>query len=97
MKLCVFMSECRSGSDLIDRLEAEKLGIILVCNGVYHAAADYEIRSWLFPKNAHLYVLAEDLESRAIETSRVAPEFRVITYSDIVDLIFNEYEKTIWI
>jgi hypothetical protein len=37
MKLGVFMSDFRGGSDVLDRLSAEKLGIILVGNGIYDA------------------------------------------------------------
>lgn len=97
MKLCVFMSEYRSGYDIVKRLEAEKLGIVLVGNSVYHAASDNKAEHCMLPENAELYVLAEDLECRGIETAKLAPEFRVVTYPDIVDLIFDEYEKSVWI
>ena len=38
MKLAVFVSDYRLAVDTLDKLKAEKLGIILVGNGVYHAS-----------------------------------------------------------
>jgi hypothetical protein len=37
MKLAVFVSDYRLTVDTLDRLKADKLGIILVGNGVFHA------------------------------------------------------------
>jgi len=37
MKLGVFMSDYRTGADVVDRLSADKLGIIFVGNGIYRA------------------------------------------------------------
>jgi sulfur transfer complex TusBCD TusB component (DsrH family) len=37
MKLAVFVSDFKLTTDTLDRMKAEKLGIILVQNGVYHA------------------------------------------------------------
>ncbi|MCI0469275.1 MAG: DsrH/TusB family sulfur relay protein, partial [Nitrospirae bacterium] len=65
MKLGVFLSEFSAGSDILDRLSAEKLGIILVGNGVYHATVkENGKRSALLDKSADFYALAEDLETR---------------------------------
>ncbi len=98
MKLGVFMSDYRTGSDILDRLSAEKLGIIFVGNGVYHAAAKEKGKpSSLLEKQAHYYVLAEDLESRGYKSDQVDSRVKVVTYSDVVDLIFNDYEKIVWI
>ena len=59
------MSDYRVGSDVIDRLTAEKLGIIFVGNGVYHAAAKEAGKtSSILEKKANLYVLTEDLEEQ---------------------------------
>lgn len=97
MKLCVFMSDYRTGADIIERLEAEKLGIVLVGNGVYHAAVKEGAESKVFSKKADFYVLTEDLESRGMNASQVNSKAKLVTYDDTVDLIFNEFEKTIWI
>lgn len=92
------MSSFESGSDVLDRLTAEKLGIILVGNGVYHAAVkDSGKESPIFKKSANFYVLAEDLESRGFNASNVDSRAKVVNYGDVVDLIFNDYEKIIWI
>ncbi len=98
MKLGVFMSDFRTGADILDRLTAEKLGVILVGNGVYHAAAKEGGKvSCLLDKSATFYVLVEDLESRGFTTDQVDSRVKPVTYSDVVDLIFNDYEKIIWL
>ena len=98
MKLGVIMSDYRTGSDVIDRLTAEKLGIIFVGNGVYHAAAKEAGKtSSILEKTANLYVLTEDLESRGFTSANLDSRVKAVTYSDVVDLIFNDYEKTIWL
>lgn len=98
MKLGVFMSDYRSGAEILDRLSAEKLGVILMGNGVYHAAVkEGGKESAILGKAANFYVLAEDLESRGFNASQVDSRVKVVTYGDVVDLIFNDYEKIIWI
>ncbi len=98
MKLGVIMSDYRTGSDVIDRLTAEKLGIIFVGNGVYHAAAKEDGKtSSILGKTANLYVLTEDLECRGLTSANLDSRVKAITYGDVVDLIFNDYEKTIWL
>ncbi|OGW31900.1 MAG: hypothetical protein A2X59_01760 [Nitrospirae bacterium GWC2_42_7] len=98
MKLGVIMSDYRTGSDVIDRLTAEKLGIIFVGNGVYHAASKEAGKaSSILDKTNNLYVLTEDLESRGLTSANLDSRVKAITYSDVVDLIFNDYEKTIWL
>jgi len=37
MKLAVFLSDLRRTEDTYERLKADKLGVILVENGIYHA------------------------------------------------------------
>jgi len=98
MKLAVFKSDYRTGGDIVDRLSAEKLGIIFVGNGIYHASIkDSGAIDPIFEKKATFYVLAEDLEIRGFKASQVAAHVKVVTYEDVVDLIFNDYEKIIWV
>ncbi len=98
MKLGVFLSEFRSGSDIISRLSAEKLGIIFVSNGIYHATVKENGKtSSILEKPATFYVLTEDLESRGFSSANLDSRVKPVTYSDVVDLIFNDYEKIIWI
>jgi len=98
MKLAVFKSDFRTGSDMLDRLGAEQLGIILVGNGIYHATVkDGGAADPLLQKKASFYVLAEDLELRGFNASQVPASVKVVTYDDVVDLIFNEYEKLVWV
>ena len=98
MKLGVIMSDYRTGSDVVDRLTAEKLGIIFVGNGVYHAAAKETGKaSSVLEKTANLYVLTEDLETRGLTSANLDSRVKAVTYSDLVDLIFTDYEKTIWL
>src|SRR5271169_2482753 len=98
VKLGVLLSEYRTGADVLDRLTADKLGVILVGNGVYNAAVKENGKtSSVLDKAATFYVLTEDLESRGFTAADVDSRVKVVTYSDLVDIIFNDYEKTIWI
>jgi len=98
MKLGVFLSEFRTDTTMLDRLKAEKLGIILVGNGVNHAAVKENGKaSSILDKSSNLYALSEDLEIRGFSSGDVDSRVKVITYSDLVDLIFNDYEKLAWI
>lgn len=98
MKLGIFVSDFRNSVDTLDRLKAEKLGIILVQNGVYHATVKENGKaSSLLDKSASFYVLTEDLESRGFSSANLDSRVQPVTYSDVVDLIFNDYEKIIWI
>jgi sulfur relay protein TusB/DsrH len=97
MKLAVFVSEYRLTADTLDRLTAEKLGIVLVSNGVYHAATkENGSASALLEKSANIYALSEDLETRGL-SDKVADNVKVINYGDMVDLIMNDYEKIAWL
>ena len=98
MKLAVFVSDYRLNVDTLDRLKAEKLGIILVENGVYHAAIkENKAASPLLKKSANYYALVDDLETRGLGSADIDSSVKTISYGDIVDLIFNEYEKTAWL
>lgn len=98
MKLAVFVSDYRLNVDTLDRLTSTKLGIILVQNGVYHATLKENGKpSSLLGKNADYYVLMDDLETRGLGSATIDDNIKVISYADIVDLIFNEYEKTAWL
>ncbi|MBI5100135.1 MAG: sulfurtransferase complex subunit TusB [Nitrospirae bacterium] len=98
MKLAVFVSDYKLNVDTLDRLKPEKLGIILVENGVYHATIkENGTPSSLLKKNANFYVLMDDLETRGLGSSDINNNIKMISYGDIVDLIFNEYEKTAWL
>jgi sulfur relay protein TusB/DsrH len=98
MKLAVLMSDYRTGSDIIDRLSADKLGIILVGNGVYHAAMKEGGKaSSLLDKKAAFYALTEDFETRGISSANLDSRVKAVNYGDVVDLIFNDYEKIIWL
>ncbi|HSB52422.1 MAG TPA: sulfurtransferase complex subunit TusB [Dissulfurispiraceae bacterium] len=98
MKLGVFLSEFRTGTETVERFSAEKLGVFLVANGVYHAAAKENGKvSALLDKPLNFYVLSEDLESRGFSSSQVDSRVKVITYGDLVDVMFNDYEKFMWV
>jgi sulfur relay protein TusB/DsrH len=98
MKLAVFVSDYRLNVDTIDRLKPEKLGIILVENGVFHATVKEKgTASPLLKKSANFYALSDDLETRGLDIASLDKNVKVISFGDIVDLIFNEYEKTAWL
>ena len=96
MKLGIFLADYRGGSDIIERLTAEKLGIILVGNGVYRATIQGG-EDIIFRKGAALYALTEDFESRGFTALQLDSRVQAVTYNEVVDLIFNDYEKLIWV
>lgn len=98
MKLGVFVSDFNLTVDTLDRLTAEKLGIILVQNGVYHATTKISGKaSSLLDKTQNLYVLTDDVQIRGLKVEDVDKRVKVISYGDIVDLMFNDYDKTVWL
>ncbi len=98
MKLAVFVSDYRITVDTLEKLKPEKMGIILVQNGVYHATTKENGNpSPLLKTSADLYALSEDLETRGLGSSDVDSKVKVVTINDVVDLIFNDYEKTAWL
>jgi sulfur relay protein TusB/DsrH len=98
MNLGVFVSDYKLTTDTLDRIKADKLGIILVLNGVYHAALKEDGKaSPVLDKSANLYALSEDLKTRGIAESAVDSKVKVVTYSDLVDIMMNDYEKLAWL
>ena len=99
MKLAVFLSDWRRTEDTLERMKADKLGIVLVGNGIYHAVVKEGRKDSpiLGKAGATFYVLSDDLEIRGYTAAHVNSKVKVIGYGDIVDLIMNEYEKTAWL
>ena len=99
MKLAVFLSDLRRTEDTYERLKAEKLGVILVENGIYHAVMKEGGKDSpvLSKAGATFYALTDDLETRGYTAANVNPKVKLVSYGDIVDLITNEYEKTAWL
>ena len=99
MKLAVFLSDWRRTEDSFERITAQKLGVILVGNGIYHAVVKEGGKDSpvLAKAGASFYVLSDDLETRGYTAANVNAKVKVISYGDIVDLIMNDYEKTAWL
>jgi sulfur relay protein TusB/DsrH len=99
MKLGVFCSELRGGESTLARLKADKLGVILVGNGVYHATLKENGKQSpvLQKEGAEFYVLVEDLETRGFSASGVDSKVKVINYDALADLVMNDYEKLAWL
>ena len=99
MKLAVFLSDWRRTEESLERMKADKMGIILVGNGVYHAVVKEQGKESpvLAKAGASFYVLSDDLETRGFTSANVSSKVKVIGYGDVVDLIMNDYEKTAWL
>ncbi len=98
MRLGVIVSDFRNMDETLSRLKADKLGVIFVSNGVYHTATkEGGKKSPLLEKSPNMYVLTEDLQSRGFSEVQIDSRVKPVTYSDLVDVIFNDYDKTIWI
>ncbi len=99
MKVAVFVSDWRRTEDTLERMKADKLGIILVENGIYHAVVKENGKESpvLSKAGASFYVLSDDLETRGYTAANVSSKVKVVGYGDIVDLVMKDYEKTAWI
>lgn len=99
MKLAVFLSDWRRTEDTFERMKADKMGVILVGNGVYHAVVKENGKDSpvLSKAGASFYVLSDDLTTRGYKAENVNSKVKIVSYGDIVDLIMNDYEKTAWI
>ena len=98
MKLAVFVSDFKLSCDTLDRLKADKLGVIFVANGVYHVTTKENGKSSaLLDKTPKLYALSEDIQTRGMNDADVDKRVKVVNYSDVVDIIFNEFDKLAWI
>ncbi len=99
MKLAVFLSDWRRTEESLERIKAEKLGVILVGNGIYHAVVKENGKDSpvLSKAGASFYALSDDLEIRGYTAANLNSKVKSISYGDIVDLIMNDYEKTAWL
>ena len=100
MKLAAIVSDWRRTESTLEHLKAEKLGVILAQNGVYHAVLKEggQVSPVLGKEGAEYYVVKEDLETRGYtEADLVDSKVKTITYGDFVDLIMNDYEKNAWL
>jgi sulfur relay protein TusB/DsrH len=98
MNLALFVSDLRFNQETLERVNASKLGVFLVENGVYHAVLKEggSPSAVLEKEGAKVYVLNEDLETRGFSGDEVDERATVISMSDLVDLIMNDYEKLAW-
>lgn len=96
MKLAVFLSESTRTESTFERLKAEKLGVMLVGNGIYHAASNFN-SPVLTKDGAEYFVLLEDLETRGLSADDVDSKVKVVNYDDLADIIMNDYEKLAWL
>jgi len=99
MKLGVIVNEAVRTEETLDRLEAEKLSIVLASNGIYHGVIKKDGKtSGVLDKNADFYVLTEDLESRGFTTEDlVDSKIKPIDYDGLVDLIMDQHDKFVWL
>ena len=99
MKVAIFLSDWRRTEDTFERMKAEKMGVILVGNGIYHAVEKENGKESpvLSKAGAQFYVLSDDLEIRGYTAANVNSKVKIVSYGDIVDLIMKDYEKTAWL
>ena len=99
MKVAIFLSDWRRTEDTFERMKAEKMGVILVGNGIYHAVVKENGKDSpvLSKAGAQFYVLSDDLEIRGYTAANVNSKVKIVSYGDIVDLIMKDYEKTAWL
>lgn len=84
------------GSEILQRLTSEGLGIFLVGDGVFRAVMKEDKKPAIFDNKATFYALVEDVRSRGFSESEVHPKVRLINYREMADLIMNDYEKLAW-
>lgn len=98
MRLLVLYSHYRIEQEVLYRIKAEKMGIVFVGNGVYHASMieNGKKSSLLEKEDVSLYALIEDFETRGISINQIDNKVKPINYDNLVDLIFNDYDKVVW-
>jgi sulfur relay protein TusB/DsrH len=99
MSVGLFVSDLRFNEETFQRLEASKLGVFLVENGIYHAVLKEGGKSSpvLDKAGADFFVLKEDLETRGFTGEEVDDRAKVIDMGELVDLIMGDYEKLGWL
>jgi sulfur relay protein TusB/DsrH len=98
MSLAVFVSDFKRLPDTLNRLKSDKLGIILVQDGVNYAALKENGKTpEILEKGTECYALSEDLQTRGFTEADVDSKVKVIDYNALVDVIFNEFEKLAWL
>ena len=98
MSMGFFVSDYAQASDTLDRLRSDGDGIILVANGVYHATIkEGGNASALLDKAGELYALSEDIKTRGIDESAVDSRVKVVDYPGLVDVVFEKFEKVVWL
>jgi len=99
MKLGVILSEAKRTEQTYERLEAEKLSVVLAGNGIYHGVIKQNGKtSDVLDKKADFYILTEDLESRGFTAGDlVDSKIKPIGYDGLVDLIMDEHDKFVWL
>jgi sulfur relay protein TusB/DsrH len=97
MKLGVFVNQYSQSNSTLDRIKTDNLGIILVQNGVYHAALKEDGKASSLLSKGTVYALSEDLVSRGLALDKLDSKVKVVDYNGLVDVIFNDYEKFIWL
>jgi sulfur relay protein TusB/DsrH len=98
MSMGFFVSDYALKNDTLDRLGGDGMGIILVANGVYHATVKEGGKaSSLLDKTGELYALSEDIKTRGIDESKVDSRVKVVDYAGLVDVVFDKFEKTVWL
>ncbi|MCX8027618.1 MAG: DsrH/TusB family sulfur relay protein [Thermodesulfovibrionales bacterium] len=99
MKIISFLSHYRHGADILERIKTTKLGIVFVGNGIYHVGVSENGKPspLLDKKDVSFYALIDDIETRGFKIEGIDKRVKPVSYEDLVDLIFNEYEKVIWL
>lgn len=98
MSMGFFVSDYAQANDTLDRLASDGDGIILVANGVYHATIkEGGNASALLDKAGQLYALGEDIKTRGIDESLVDSRIKVVDYPGLVDVVFEKFDKVVWL
>ena len=96
MNLGVFVSDYALSGDTLNRIKSD--GIILVSNGVYHAFLKEGGKpSPVLDKAKKVYVLSEDVETRGLASCDMDKRVKTVNYGELVDVIFNDFEKLAWL
>ncbi len=98
MSMGIFVSDYAQVNDTIERLCSDGDGIILVANGVYHATVKEGGKaSAVLDRASELYALGEDIRTRGIDESAVDSRVKVVDYPGLVDVVFEKFEKIVWL
>ncbi|MFW9908045.1 MAG: sulfurtransferase complex subunit TusB [Candidatus Thorarchaeota archaeon] len=94
--LILLSSDCSSLNEVISAIKSQgnEVGVLLVQDGVFLMDKGCEHSSELAHLKVPVYASKSHIEERGI-SNRLALDVKVVDYPEIIDLIMENYDKTV--